>query len=288
MAMTWDPAQYARYGDERSRPFIDLLARVGPEVAPRLVVDVGCGDGPATLLLPRRWPQARIVGLDNSPQMLTRARDLDVDRRVQWVQGDLATWDAAGFATEGGSGGPAGGPGFGGIDVLVTNAALQWVPGHRELLPRWARALAPGGVLALQVPHNFGAPSHALMREVAAGHRRADELLPPLQRAAASATAPEYLEILAAAGLTVDAWTTTYVHVLPADIPDTAHKSVHPVLSWVRATALRPVLAVLTDDSEREAFLAEYEAALHEAYPVRDGRVLLEFERVFAVGHKAT
>lgn len=264
--MAWDPASYAAFADQRSRPFDDLTARIRPEVSPRLVVDLGCGDGPLTLGLARRWPQARVVGVDASPDMLAAARALDVQGRVDWVQARLEDWVPASLGSP--------------IDVLVTNAALQWVPTHRDLLAQWVDALAPGGWIALQVPHNLDAPSHALMRDVAARHPRHAELAPALERSRASGTAAEYLDLLDGCGLLADAWTTTYEHVLP-DSGD-----VHPVLAWVRSTGLRPVLDLLRDDAERDAFTADYERELDAAYPRRDGRVVFAFERVFAVGRR--
>lgn len=262
----WDPRQYALFGTHRGRPFADLLARVEAS-APALVVDVGCGDGPLTLGLAERWPDARVVGIDSSRQMLDAARGHDADCRVEWVEQRAQDWDPAGLGRP--------------IDVLVSNAALQWVPGHRDLFPRWVGALAPGGWFALQVPDNYDAPSHRLMREVAARHVRAADLLPPLERAAAVATPAEYLGDLAALGLEADVWRTTYLHVLD---PAGAQRS--PVLEWVTGTGLRPVLDVLTDDLERAAFLDDYVAELDRAYPRHPWGVVLEFSRIFAVGRR--
>jgi len=265
MGTTWDPTQYARFADHRSRPFFDLLARVGAE-APRLVVDLGCGNGPLTVALARRWPQARIVGLDNSPQMLAAARELDSPGRVEWVEADLTDWDPASLGAA--------------PDVIVTNAVLQWVPGHLDLLPGWASALAPGGWLALQVPDNFDAPSHALLRQVADRMPRAAELRAALSRPAVESAAA-YLTALDSAGCDVDAWETTYQHVLDADgIQD------NPVLEWMRGTGLRPVLETLTEQSEREAFLAAYAGRLHTAYPRASVGVVLPFRRLFVVAHR--
>jgi trans-aconitate methyltransferase/predicted enzyme related to lactoylglutathione lyase len=261
----WNPAQYARYADYRARPFRDLLAAVGAQ-APRLVVDLGCGNGPLTLSLGHRWPGARIIGVDHSPQMLAAARALDVGGRVEWVEADLAAWDPSLLDAE--------------PDVIVTNAALQWVPGHLDLLPGWVDALAPGGWLALQVPGNFDAPSHVLMREVAAGHPKAGELESALARPAA-ASAQTYLAVLSAAGCEVDAWETTYLHRLDPD-----GKEEDPVLEWVRGTGLRPVLDTLTEPSERAAFLEEYAGRLRTAYPRTVAGVVLPFRRVFAVAHR--
>ena len=263
---TWDPDQYARFSDHRSRPFGDLLARVGA-VEPRLVVDLGCGNGPLTLTLADRWPGARVVGVDSSPQMLDAARSLDRDGRVEWVEADLSAWDLASLGAA--------------PDVVVSNATLQWVPGHRDLLRAWAAALAPGGWLAMQVPGNLDAPSHRLMREVAAAHPAADRLRPALGRLAVDEPAG-YVELFAAAGLEVDAWETTYQHVLD---PEGVQAS--PVLEWVRGTGLRPVLEALPDAGERDAFLGEYDARLRAAYPRTQVGVVFPFRRVFCVGHSA-
>jgi trans-aconitate 2-methyltransferase len=259
---SWDPAQYAAFGDHRGRPFQDLLARV-PSEQPERVVDLGCGPGELTLTLADRWPAAHVVGIDSSPEMLARAREVDAAARVEWVEAAAESWDPATV-----------GP----IDVLVTNAVLQWVPSHLRLLPRWLGSLSAGGVLAMQVPANFAAPSHRIMREVAARHPRAESLQTGLDRADAVAQPETYAALLLAHTRQVDVWQTTYLHVLeaPPDAP-------HPVLEWVRGTGLRPVLGVLTDEAERESFLATYETELEDAYPRRDGVVLFPFTRTFAV-----
>ncbi len=264
--MTWDPTQYALYAGHRGRPFADLLARIDA-ADPAVVVDLGCGDGPLTLGLAQRWPDARVVGVDSSPQMLEAARALDEHGRVEWVQARAEDWHPR----------DVGAP----VDVLVTNATLQWVPGHLDLIPGWVEALAPGGWFGMQVPANFGAPSHALMREVAARHPRADDLLPHLQRALGVAAPEAYLGVLADLGLEPDVWVTEYQHVLD---PAAAQRS--PVLEWVRATGLRPVLEVLTDEQARNAYLADYTAELDRAYPRQPWGVVLGFRRIFAVARR--
>lgn len=265
MSTTWDPQQYAKFSGHRSRPFGDLLARVGA-ASPSLVVDLGCGNGPLTLSLGERWPEARIVGVDHSPEMLRAARALDAGGRVEWVEADVATWDPASLGAA--------------PDVVVTNATLQWVPGHEALLGRWAVALAPDGWLAVQVPGNLDAPSHSLMRTVASGHPAAERLRPALDRLAV-AQPTHYVEVLAAAGLEGDVWETTYQHVL-----DPEGRQASPVLEWVRGTGLRPVLETLTDEAERQAFLEDYDARLRAAYPRTSVGVVFPFRRIFAVGHK--
>lgn len=265
MSTTWDPGQYAKFSDHRARPFGDLMARVGAD-APGLVVDLGCGNGPLTLSLADRWPDARIVGVDHSPQMLDAARSLDRDNRVEWVESDVAQWDPASLGAR--------------PDVIVTNATLQWVPGHADLLTRWAAALAPGGWLAMQVPGNIDAPSHALMRDAAEAHPEAERLRPALERLAVEQPAV-YVELLGSVGLEVDGWETTYQHIL-----DPQAQQASPVLEWVRGTGLRPVLEALTDEGQRDAYVADYDARLRAAYPRTPIGVIFPFRRIFVVAHR--
>lgn len=255
--MRWDPQQYARYAGERGRPYLDLLARVGA-TAPRRVVDLGCGGGELTALLARRWPGAVVEGLDSSAEMIASA---DADR-VSFRVADARSWQP-----------PAD------CDVLVSNAMLQWLPGHADLLRRWSAALPPGGWLAFQVPGNFGAPSHALMRAVAGSPPWAALVGSVLRHEDAVLEPSGYVELLLGCGLVVDVWETTYLHVLPG--PD-------PVLEWVRGTGLRPVLAVLSAAGPGlvQRFEAEYGAALRAAYPAGEVGTVLPFRRIFAVAQK--
>ena len=243
----WDPGVYQRYGNERSRPFFDLVAQIGA-AAPRAVVDLGCGPGDLTATLAQRWPGATVTGVDSSPEMIERAGR--AGHRVRFVAGDVRDWTPS----------PD-------VDVLVSNATLQWVPGHRDLLRRWAAALPAGAWVAIQVPGNFDAPSHRALRSVAAGTPAAAVL-----REAPVGDPADYAALFGDA----NAWETTYLHLLPADGPE------HPVLRWMEGTALRPVRAVL-DDAAWQDFRIALAARLADAYPVRDGRVAFPFRRVFAV-----
>jgi len=259
-AAAWDPATYLRFAGERARPFAELLARIGAE-APSTVVDLGCGEGSLTASLARRWPGARVTGLDSSPEMLAAAAAEARPGRVEFTLGDVRTWSPTGP-----------------VDVVVSNAVLHWVPAHDRLLTGWAGRLTPGGWLAVQVPGNFRAPTHALLADLCRAPRWADRLAGAAPRADAVLDPTGYLVVLTGAGLAADAWETTYLHVLTGD---------DPVLGWVRSTVLRPVLALLPED-EAARFTAEYAAALRDAYPVRpDGTTVLPFRRVFAVGHRS-
>jgi len=251
----WDPAVYRRFGSERSRPFFDLVARIGAG-QPRAVVDLGCGPGDLTATLAERWPTARVTGVDSSPEMIAKAAA--AGGPVEFQLGDVRDW----------SPGPE-------VDVLVTNATLQWVPGHQELLSRWARELPSGAWLAAQVPGNFGAASHRLLREVARSEPFAS-VTGDLVRDEPVDDAAGYAARLTAAGAAVDAWETTYVHLLP----DTGAE--HPVLRWMEGTALRPIKAALAA-GEWERFRATLGKRLAAAYPVRDGVVAFPFRRIFVV-----
>jgi trans-aconitate 2-methyltransferase len=251
----WDPQQYGQFADERTRPFLDLLNRVGAS-SPRRVVDLGCGSGSLTALLAARWPSAQVEGIDSSEEMVSSGAPHD---RVTLRVGDVATWTPS----------PD-------VDVVVSNATLHWLPAHRELLATWAAALPPDGWLAFQVPGNFDAFSHTLMRSVAESRRWASSLTGILPRVDAVGTPEQYAGILLAAGLVVDAWETTYVHVLQG--PD-------PVLEWVRGSALRPVMAALPPDSYA-LFEQELAEQLRNAYPATPGGTLFPFRRIFAVAHR--
>lgn len=262
---TWDPKTYARFSGQRSRPFADLVAQIRAD-DPKLVVDLGCGHGPATLTLAKLWPNARIVGVDASETMLESARQLDAEGRVEWVQADLRDWDPASLGDK--------------PDVIVTNSTLQWLPGHLDLLPVWVEALADDGWLALQVPNNFDAPSHRLMREVAERHERANELMAALELPSVGEPST-YLRFLSRQGCDVEAWETVYAQVLDRDNVDE-----NPVLDWSMGTGLRPVLDILTDEEELKAFLEPYAEQVAEAYPRSSVGVIFPFRRVFAVAHK--
>ena len=253
--MSWDPDQYKRYADERSRPFGDLLARVGA-AAPRRVVDLGCGSGTLTALLAQRWPSATVEGIDSSPQMLASAASVGT---VSFQLGDIAEWTMPPDA-----------------DVVVSNASLQWVPGHRDLLVRWAAQLPAGGWLAFQVPGNFDAPTHSLMRTLAASPRWATALRGILRHHDSVSSPADYAALLLGTGLHSDVWETTYLHLLPGR---------DPVLEWLRGTGLRPVLDALSVEQGR-AFETEFGALLRTAYPPTPHGTMLPYRRIFAVAHR--
>lgn len=256
----WDPKQYARFGDERSRPFYELVAQIGADDA-RTVVDLGCGPGGLTASLANRFISAQIIGVDNDPAMLRSAATF-ASERVRFEAGDIATW----MPSE---------P----VDVLVSNAALQWDLDHLARLPTFLSHVVHGGWFAFQVPGNLDDAHHQAIRALRREPHWAS--IPTLaavpDRTHVSRPAAEYLDALARLGCKVDAWETTYAHILTG--PD-------PVLEWVKGTALRPVLDALPDDDVRAEFLSELAPRLREAYPSRPYGTPFPFRRVFVVAQK--
>ena len=261
--MSWDPSQYLRYSGERLRPALDLLARI-KLAAPDTIVDLGCGAGNVTALLAERWPHARITGVDNSKEMLAQARTSASGAGHEWIEADIAAWTPSHP-----------------VDVVYSNAALHWQGDHARLFPRIFDWVAPGGVLAVQMPDQFSAPSHVALAEIVAAPRWRDRLA---GRAKPFAVLPiaDYFALLVAAGAEVDAWTTEYLHVLRA-----AEDGVHPVVAWMKGTAMTPFLAALEGEEER-AFIDDLSGRVAKAYPpLADGRVLYPFRRIFLIASRS-
>ena len=250
----WDAGQYLRFGGERARPFFDLVAQVGA-TSPSYVADLGCGPGNLTAALAERWPAAAVVGVDNSPEMIAAAQ---AGPNLSFALGGVWQWRP-------------GRP----VDVLVCNAVLQWVPGHDELLLRWADLLAPGGWLAFQLPGNFGQPSHEIVAEMARAPRWSG-LLADVTLNRQAGDPADYVALLARPGFQVDAWETSYLHILHGD---------NPVLEWTKGSTLRPVLSAL-DEEQAGAFLREYGERVGEAYHPHSFGTVFPFRRVFAVVHR--
>ncbi len=264
---SWDPSQYGRYAPERARPFHDLVRQIST-VAPHDVTDLGCGPGTLTATLVQRWPQAYVHGIDSSPEMIREAQPLAEPGRLGFSLDDIADWR----------------PDPESMDVIVSNAALQWVPTHMNLIPGWVAGLRPGGSLAIQVPAMSGSPATAAFRTVAMSPRWADRMaavaLGPGPRSLASPvrTIEEYAHVMATLGLRVNAWQTTYLHLLPGD---------DPVLEWFAGTGLRPYLDALANDAEAvAAFRTEVAARLRQAYPRHPYGTVLPFRRLFVVASK--
>lgn len=250
IATRWDPAAYLRYGDERLRPALDLLARI--DAAPSRVVDLGCGPGNVTAILKRRWPGAEVLGIDGSAAMLDTARAAAPDCR--FAEADFGSW-----ATRA--------P----VDVIYSNAALHWLGGHDVLFPRLFAQLAPGGVMAVQMPGMHAAPIRALQHQVAAEGPWAG-LLADAGGAPPILEPGQYWDMLRPLAAGLDIWETTYLHALTGE---------NAAVQWASGTSLRPFLDPLPEGLRAE-FLAAYTAAVAPHYPRRaDGTTLLPFRRLF-------
>ncbi len=252
----WDPEQYLRFADERLRPALDLLARA-ELAAPARVIDLGCGAGNVTALLAQRFPTAEVIGIDASESMLAKARAAAPSCR--FVAADIGAWT------------PDAPP-----DLIYSNAALHWVGGHEALFPRLLSLLAPGGVLAVQMPAMHDAPLRRLQPEVAASGPWAAHLH-GIGSARGILTPERYWDLLRPHATVLDLWQTIYMHALQGE---------DAVGEWASGSSLRPFLDRLPEDL-RPAFRAAYAAALRPHYPRRpDGTTLLPFRRLFIVARR--
>jgi trans-aconitate 2-methyltransferase len=253
---SWDPAQYAKFGDHRLRPALDLIGRI-PDIRARRIVDLGCGPGEITEMLAARWPEAETVGLDSSLDMLKKARALN--GRARYVDGDVAAWSPD----------PK-------VDLLFSNACLQWLPDHERLFPRLVEQVTKGGTIAIQMPHNHDQPSHRIIARLSkeapfkaplAGKLRHDPVSSP----------DSYWRLLKPLVAKIDVWEIDYLQALAGE---------DAVLNWTTGTALRPVLDAL-DDTLRPQFVEKYRDGLRVAYPHEaDGATLFPFRRLFILAER--
>lgn len=249
----WNPDQYLKFAQPRFRPAIDLLSQIACE-APRNVYDLGCGAGNVTKMLAQRWPEASIVGIDDSESMLEKARQSHL--AISWQQRSIASWTPDEPA-----------------DVIYSNAALQWLSGHEILFPRLMSSLAPGGILAVQMPRNFDEPSHSLIHDTVRSGPWAGRLA-HLLRPSPVGDAHYYYKLVARHSASVDIWETQYLQVLSGK---------DPVKEWTKGTWLRQFLDAL-DEADRPAFEDDYARRLRDAYPCLENcNTLYPFRRLFIV-----
>jgi trans-aconitate 2-methyltransferase len=255
---TWNPEQYLKFGGERTQPCRDLTARIALD-QPQRIVDLGCGPGNSTAVLAQRWPVAALTGVDHSADMVRAAREQFP--QVRWEEGDIATWT---------SDQP--------WDLIFSNAALQWVPGHERLVPQLLAQVASGGALAWQMPANLDAPAHSLMRALAAS-KTWQSHFPGTVREWFVHPLSFYYDLLAPRAARVEMWTTEYLHIM---------ESPAAIVEWYKGTGLRPFLDRLESPKDREMFLGDYLREIEGAYPRQvDGRVLFPFLRQFLIAYRA-
>lgn len=257
---TWDAKQYLRFSDERTRPCRDLAARIKLP-SPRTVIDLGCGPGNSTAVLSELWPAAQLSGLDSSPDMIAAARKSHPN--TNWIVGDITAWaDEAGPA----------------FDIVFSNAAMQWVDDHPRIFRKLFARVAPGGALAIQMPDNFDAPAHRLMRELARSPRWRDQFAAATVREWHVHDPMAYYDTLAPHAAALDIWRTEYLHIMP---------DIAAIVDWYKGTGLRPFLDALPDEQTRTQFLAEYAAQLRPAFPSQsDSKIIFPFRRLFFIAYQ--
>lgn len=251
----WDAAQYLKFSNERGRPFADLLAQVSC-TSPRLIVDLGCGAGNLTRTLADRWPEARVLGVDSSAEMLAKAAMHAIPGRLSFEQADVAGWS---YPEP--------------VDLIVSNAALHWVGDHHGLLARLVAQLGPSGTLAVQMPNRFQTPAQKAIEETTADPRWAATLTGVGLHRESVRPLNEYVNRLIELGCLVNAWETTYFHVLRGE---------NPVLEWLKGTGLRPLMQKLPE-RQLESFLDALARRLKAAYPEQQGATIFPFPRLFFV-----
>lgn len=257
---TWDAKQYMQFAEYRTRPCRELVERV-EVAAPARVMDLGCGPGNSTAVAAAKWPGAQIVGLDSSAEMIEAARREAPGK--SWIVEDIAEFSR-------GNDQP--------FDVILSNAAMQWVDDHAEVYPRLMRQVAEGGALATQVPGNYDGPAHRAARALAAWEGWRGRIFGGGVREWHVHDLSFYYDVLSPHASRVDAWESEYLHVMP---------SAEAIVEWYKGTGLRPFLEALASEEERKRFTADYLAEIRKAYPQRaDGRVLFPFRRLFVVAYR--
>lgn len=249
----WNAEQYLKFEAERTLPARDLAGRVVLDGGCVKALDIGCGPGNSTRMVKERFPEAQVLGVDQSPDMIRAAREgnpslsfdvFDITQSLSPLGGDY--------------------------DLIFSNACLQWVPGHETLLPRLLGLLRPGGVLAVQLPNNYREPVHRIIEAGSAQEKWRGYF--PERRVFYRLSPEQYFDLLSAHAADFMMWETTYFHRLPS------HQA---ILEWYRATGLRPYLSKLSPP-EQEVFEREVLAEIERAYPVQqNGEVIFRFPRLF-------
>jgi trans-aconitate 2-methyltransferase len=253
----WNAQHYLKFGDERTRPAADLVTRIRLD-APQRIVDLGCGPGNSTQVLRARWPEAEVCGVDNSPAMIESARTKYPDQ--EWILADVADWTADKP-----------------LDLVFSNAAFQWLRNHQELIPRLFSQVADGGALAFQIPSRTYATVRVHILEISEDAAWHDRMTGP-RTSLTMEYPPAYYDALAERAAELNIWETEYFHVMGSS---------DAIIDWMSSTGLRPFLAALADEREKQRFLSLLRARVADSYPPRvDGRVLFPFRRTFVIAYR--
>lgn len=241
---SWNPKQYATFLDWRTRPALDLAQRINIR-SPRKIIDLGCGPGNSTAVCAERWPEASIVGLDSSPEMIAAARASQPER--SWMVGDIGEWIRNSSTPEGG------------IDLIFSSAALQWIDDHETVFPALLEKLSHGGVLAAQMPAYDAIPNR-LMRDLAGTPRWRKWFREGRSKEWRSHPLDFYYRVLAPKAKSLDLWATEYLQVMP---------DVNGIVEWYKSTGLRPYLEAIQDSGQRQEFLLNTNPSLKRSIPNR-------------------
>lgn len=255
----WDANLYLKFSGQRARPAADLIAQIRLD-EPRRIIDLGCGTGNSTEQLHQRWPRAELSGLDSSPEMLSQARANHPDWK--WIESRVEQWAPKSA-----------------FDLVFSNSCLHWIADHAGLFPRLVSYLAPGGVLAVQMPNSYHLPAHTLMQEVA------NDPAEPWARTLAGASEtysvqplPFYYDTLRKLTSRLNIWQTEYLQIM--DGP-------RAILDWVRSTAMRRFTEPLPSDQQRRLFEERCLVRFQQAYPANDqGKTLFPYRRMFVIAYR--
>jgi len=253
----WNPALYLQFGKERIQPSIDLVSRIDFE-NPKNIIDIGCGPGNSTQILAQRWPKSKITGVDNSPAMIERAK-LDFPNQ-DWKLLDAGKDEIIDT-----------------FDIIFSNAAIQWIPNHFELLNKMKHNLSDNGVIAVQIPLFFDMPLGQSIARISKNKRwstltdRVNDLFTIHHQS-------EYYDILSELFSFIEIWKSDYVHIMDS------HDS---VLEMVRSTGLKPYLERLESDTDKRDFENMVLTDIIKDYPMqKNGKVLFPFKRLFFIAKK--
>ncbi|MBP3359680.1 MAG: methyltransferase domain-containing protein [Clostridia bacterium] len=252
----WNSEQYLKFKKQRTQPAIDLAKRISVE-HPNNILDIGCGPGNSTSVLKKIFPQACILGVDSSEDMIKKAKELypDINFKLCDVTTELDKLDK--------------------YDVIFSNACLQWIPNHKEFIPMLFNSLNENGVLAVQIPMNGRETLFKIMNEVISEPQwdfssmsiETNETLLP----------EEYFDILSSCTENFDIWETVYYHNMP---------SVEAMVEWVKGTRLRPYLNAL-DKTKAENLEKEITKRAAMLYNTQEnGEIIFKFRRFFFVAIK--
>lgn len=252
----WNPEQYEKFIKDRTRPAIDLANRLEVREAKR-ILDLGCGTGNSTRILKDRFPDAMVIGADNSDDMLAKAQKTHPDI-------EFMSLDAGGDLSEVREN----------FDIVFSNACIQWIPNHEILLPKLMSLLRRGGILAVQIPIQNEHPVHIIMNELVTTVKWKDKLS---QRNYNNLTTNEYYDVLSGISDDFEMWETIYCHRMP---------SYESIIEWYKGTGFRPYLEQLSE-TDAEEFVNDVYRELKNSYKIQsNGEIMFRFPRLFFIAKR--